>query len=117
MIRKLSVAILSLAMLAPLSAQGPYRVGGGVTAPKPITKVEASYTPEAKQARIEGSVLLKVVIDRTGVPHDIEVVRPLDSGLDANAVTAVSQWRFDPGRKDGLAVDVIASIEINFRLL
>jgi protein TonB len=118
MIRNLSIAAMLVAILTPLSAfQDPYKVGDGVTAPKPTTRVEPSYTEEAKRAKIEGSVTLRVVVDRNGVPRDIEVVKPLDAGLDEKARTAVSQWRFEPGTKDGQAVDVIANIEVNFRLL
>jgi protein TonB len=117
--RQICTLTLALAILiVPMSAyQEPYKVGNGVTIPKPITRVEPKYTEEAKQAKIEGTVALKVIIDKTGVARDIEVTKPLEPGLDANAITAVSQWRFDPGRKDGQAVDVIAVIEINFKLL
>jgi protein TonB len=118
MIRILSVGVMVVAMLAPLSAfQEPYKVGGDVTSPKVSTKVEPQYTEEAKTAKVEGAVVLSVVVDRTGVPRDIQVVKPLGSGLDESAKTAVSQWRFEPGTKDGQAVDVVASIEVNFRLL
>lgn len=118
MIRNLSVGVLLVAMLAPLGAfQEPYKVGGGVTVPKVLTRVDPKYTAEAKAAKVEGSVTLKVVVDRTGVARDIEVVKPLGAGLDESAVESVAQWRFDPGTKDGHAVDVIATIEVNFKLL
>jgi TonB family protein len=61
--------------------------------------------------------VLRCVIDEAGIAENIEVVRSLDPGLDANAVTAVTQFRFAPGKKDGKPVRVAASIEINFRLL
>jgi len=38
-------------------------------------------------------------------------------GLDEEAVSAVSQWRFEPGTKDGIPVPVAATIEVNCRLL
>jgi protein TonB len=118
MIRNLSVAILTVAMLSPLSAfQEPYAVGNGVSAPSPTVRVQPAYTAEAKAAKIQGTVTLRLVVDRNGEPRDVEVVKPLEPGLDLNAMQAVTQWRFEPGRKDGLAVDVIANIEINFRLL
>ena len=118
MFRTLSVGVMLVAILAPLSAfQEPYKVGGDVTSPTVSTKVDPKYTQEAKAAKVEGAVTLKLVVDRNGVPRDIEVVKPLGSGLDESAITAVSQWRFEPGTKDGQAVDVIANIEVNFRLL
>jgi outer membrane biosynthesis protein TonB len=45
------------------------------------------------------------------------VTQSLDTGLDLNAVTAVSQWLFAPGTKDGQPVDVGVTIVINFKLL
>ena len=50
------------------------------------------------------------------VARDITVVRSLEPGLDDKAVSAVQQWKFQPGAKDGQAVDVKATIEVNFRL-
>ena len=117
MIQKIAIPVLVLALLAPLSAfQGPYSVGNGVTAPKVISRVQAVYTAEAKQAKIQGTVTMKVVVDRSGIPRDIHVIKPLEPTLDRSAVEAVRQWTFEPGKKDGQAVDVIAAIEMNFRL-
>src|SRR5690606_27947819 len=82
----------ALVIALPLSAlQGErkvHRIGGDVSAPKPIYKVEPQYTSEARDARVEGAVLLSVVIDETGTISDIHVVRGLDEGLDNNAVEA-----------------------------
>jgi TonB family protein len=61
-------------------------------------------------------VVLSVVIGADGVPRDIEVKVSLDDGLDQNAVRAVEQWRFDPGKKKDESVAVQATIEVNFRL-
>jgi TonB family protein len=63
-------------------------------------------------------VLLKVVIDVDGRAKDIEVSKGLGLGLDEKAVEAVSAWRFKPGELQGGAlVPVMATIEINFKLL
>jgi TonB family protein len=93
-----------------------YKIGGDVSAPSIIYKVEPQYTQEARNAKITGTVLLSVIIDASGNPNNIQVVRGLDPGLDKNAIAAVSQWRFDPARKNDQAVTVQANIEINFRL-
>jgi TonB family protein len=98
-------------------AQGKvYKIGGEVSAPRIIHKVEPEYTPDAKDAKIEGQVSLQVEISSEGIAQNISVVKSLDPGLDANAVTAVSQWRFKPGMKDGEPVTVAARIEVNFHL-
>jgi TonB family protein len=115
-------ALLLMVALAWTVAEGqspdsdiPLRIGNGVTAPKIVYKVEPTYTPEARDARLQGTVLLSVVVGRDGVPSDIRVVRPL-AGLEDEAIEAVRRWRFKPGEKDGKPVSVIAQIEINFRL-
>jgi TonB family protein len=96
---------------------GVYKIGGGVSAPIPVFKPEPEYTDEARKAKWQGAVLLQVVIDESGVPQSIQVVRPLGLGLDQKAVEAVQKWRFKPGLKDGNPVPTSAVIEVNFRLL
>jgi len=96
---------------------GAYRIGGGVSAPSILYKVEPEYSEEARKAKFQGTVVLAVVVDEHGIPRDIRVQRPLGLGLDQKAVEAVEKWRFSPGRKDGKPVAVVAVIEVNFRLL
>lgn len=96
---------------------GAYRIGGGVSAPVILVKVEPEYSEEARKAKFQGAVLLSIVVDAEGRPQNIRVVRPLGMGLDEKAVEAVSKWRFRPGYKDGKAVPVQANVEVNFRLL
>ncbi len=47
----------------------------------------------------------------------MKVVAPLDPGLDVQAIRAVEQWRFEPGKIEGKPVRVAANVEVNFRLL
>jgi TonB family protein len=93
------------------------KVGNGVSQPSVISKVDPEYTPEAHDAKVEGPVLLSIVIGTDGKAHDINVVRKLGSGLDEKAVEAVQKWVFKPGYKDGEPVRVRAQIEVNFKLL
>jgi TonB family protein len=93
-----------------------YRIGEeGVTPPTVLSKTEPVYTDEARDAKIEGTVVLSLEIDMDGLAQNIEVTRSLDGGLDQSAVTAVQQWRFKPGEKNGKPVRVTAKIEVNFR--
>ncbi len=101
---------------APGSGGGVYRVGGGVSAPTLIRKVEPQYTEEARAARREGTVVLYVEIGPDGAATNIRVQRSLGLGLDERAIEAVKQWRFKPGEKEGQPVTVSATIEVNFRL-
>jgi TonB family protein len=96
---------------------GVYRIGGGVSAPQLVFKVEPEYSEEARKAKFQGTVVLYVVVDAQGLPRDLKVVRPLGLGLDQKAIEAVQKWRFKPGQKDGHPVAVSAQIEVNFRLL
>ncbi len=96
---------------------GAYQIGGGVSAPAVLFKVEPEYSEEARKARFQGTVLLVIVVDERGNPRDIRVIRPAGLGLDEKALQAVQQWRFSPGKKDGRPVAVQAMIEVNFRLL
>ncbi len=116
-----TVAAIAIGALLPLAAfqdPGVHRMGEpGLAAPKVLSKVDPVYTPEARDAKIEGTVVLKCVIGEDGRAGAIEVTRSLDAGLDTNAMAALAQWQFEPGRKDGKPVKVQATIEVNFRLL
>jgi len=102
--------------LQATTAPGTYRIGGGVSAPVPIYRVDPEYSEEARKAKWQGAVLLQALIDENGVPQTIFVARALGMGLDQKAIEAVQQWRFKPGTKDGQPVPVSANIEVNFRL-
>jgi TonB family protein len=95
----------------------PYRVGIGVTPPSLIYKVEPQYTDEARAAKYQGTAIVAVEIGPDGIARNMRVVRGLGLGLDERAFQAISQWHFKPGTKDGQPVTVMATIEVNFRLL
>jgi periplasmic protein TonB len=95
---------------------GPYRVGGGVSAPRPLFTPDPEYSEEARKAKYQGVVVLWLVIGSDGRPHEIRVARPLGMGLDEKAIEAVRTWRFDPAKKDGQPVAVQMNGEVSFRL-
>jgi protein TonB len=96
---------------------GTYRVGGGVIAPTLVKQVRPKYTSEALRDKIQGTVILEVVVGRDGIPAAIQVTRSLDPyGLDREAIEAVREWRFIPGRIGGTPVDVLVSVQLDFRL-
>ncbi|HRJ19315.1 MAG TPA: TonB family protein [Bryobacteraceae bacterium] len=102
----------------PGAAQGgAFRIGGGVSAPQPIFKVEPEYSEEARAAGFQGRVMLSTVIDAEGTPTQIKVVRPLGMGLDEKAIEALAKWKFRPATKEGKPVAVISNVEMSFRLL
>ncbi|HXE12064.1 MAG TPA: M56 family metallopeptidase [Bryobacteraceae bacterium] len=119
--------LMSMSFIAPITARtaavadkpagnGVYKIGGDVTAPTVLHKVEPQYTKAAAKKKIMGMTLLSLVIDADGQPQDIRVLRSLDPGLDQKAIEAVRQWTFEPGTKDGQPVAVKATIEVNFKL-
>jgi TonB family protein len=94
-----------------------FKVGGGISSPTLVHKVEPDYSDEARAALYQGTVVLAVTIDTDGTAQDMRVIRGLGLGLDEKALQAISQWKFKPGAKDGQPVPVMATIEVNFRLL
>jgi TonB family protein len=100
-----------------VNSRNVYRVGGGVTAPGLLYKVEPAYSEEARTAKYQGTVLLSIEVAPDGTAQNIAVQRGLGLGLDEKAIEAVRRWKFKPGMKDGEPVTVAATIEVNFRLM
>ena len=91
-------------------------VEGEVKAPRAIRKQPPKYTEAARQERIQGLVILRLVIDETGKVTDIEVLKGLPYGLTETAIAAVERWEFEPATHQGEPVSVLYNITINFRL-
>jgi TonB family protein len=81
-----------------------------------IKKAEPQYTPEARAARLQGTVVLSTIVDADGVPTEIKVTRGLGLGLDEKAVDCLDHWRFKPATSHGEPIPQKAIVEINFRL-
>ena len=120
---RLFVTVLALGAVVATTAQAQntrivYAPGNGVSLPVLLTEVKPNYTQEAKDARIQGTVLLECVVESDGRVGEVKVTRSLDAvlGLDQEAITAAKQWRFKPGEKDGKPVAVRVHIEIAFTL-
>ncbi|HVO99819.1 MAG TPA: M56 family metallopeptidase [Bryobacteraceae bacterium] len=94
---------------------GRIRVGGNVQAINLIKKVTPTYPPEAKLARIQGTVRFTATIGKDGAIIDLEVVsgHPL---LVESAKEAVSQWVYKPTLLNGNPVEVITQIDVNYTL-
>jgi TonB family protein len=109
-------AVVTIGLLSGQDADGVYKTGDGISAPKLIYKIDPSYTDVATAGKIAGTVTLQIVVGTDGLAHDIHVISGIGSGLDEQAVKAIEQWRFDPAIKEGEPVKVRAMIEVNFRL-
>ena len=95
---------------------GPYRPGSGITPPRLLREVKADYTEEARRRGLTGEVVLEIVVRRDGSVGDVKLLQGLGSGLDDRATQAVRQWRFTPADRQGIAVDVIVEVGVEFRL-
>ncbi|MCB0718064.1 MAG: energy transducer TonB [Bacteroidetes bacterium] len=77
---------------------------------------EIKYPALARQAGIEGRVIVQMVVDETGHPKDIVVLRGIGGGCDEEAIRAVSTMKFKPGKQRGRPVPVRYSVSVQFRL-
>lgn len=96
---------------------GAYRPGGAVIAPRVLSEVKPHYTSDALEQKIQGSVWLEVVVTPEGRAVDVHVARSLDpGGLDEEAINAVRQWLFEPGRLAGMPVNVRVTVVMDFSI-
>jgi TonB family protein len=94
-----------------------YKIGKDVSAPSLIYSVEPEF-PEAERKskdKFEGTSLIGLVVDETGTPRDVHVLRSLRADFDDKAVEAVEQYRFKPAMKAGEPVAVTLRVEVNFK--
>jgi protein TonB len=78
-----------------------------------IVKVQPVYPPLAKQARIQGVVILEAIIGKDGAVTEVKVIsgHPL---LQQAAIDAVSQWKYKPTLLNGEPVEVVTTVTVNF---
>jgi TonB family protein len=100
----------------PMVDTEPVLVGPDVAAPAVVFEVEPRYTEPARRACIEGTVILELILDTSGLVDSVTVLRGLPLGLTKNAVDAVSQWVFAPCTFHGEPVRARYILAIHFRL-
>ena len=103
------------------NAGGPAYPGvGDVSNPKlvPASKVVPKYPEKAFRAKVEGKVILQCVVRKDGSVGDIEVLEAPQEGLgfEDAAISAVRQWQYEPGLKDGRPIDVYFTVIVEFHL-
>jgi TonB family protein len=81
-----------------------------------IYRVEPEYTPDAREKKIAGTVVLTLTVDHEGLPQNIQVKKPLYPSLDQSAIEAARKMRFEPAIKDGLPVSMFITVEMNFHV-
>ncbi len=126
--RNITVAILSLSSLmlhaqantpaqTQVASNGPVqvkRVSTGVIAPKLIYKVDviADSNGTARMIGSECTVVVGMVVDKTGKPSDLKIIKSAGPGVDASVLTAVSQYRFTPGMVSNQPIATPLNLEL-----
>jgi TonB family protein len=99
----------------PPPPEAPVRVGGSVKPPAKIRDVNPVYPEEARAARVQGVVILEIVVDTLGQVSSARVLRGIPL-LENAAVDAVRQWLFEPTHLNGVPVPIIMTVTVNFTL-
>ena len=100
---------------APPVQRGPVRVGGDITAPALVSRVQPEYPPLAVSARVQGVVILEAVVDREGRVEEVKILRSIPL-LDAAAAAAVRQWRYSPLLLNGTPQRFVLTVTVSFSL-
>ena len=101
---------------APPTVQSrPAEIAAKVTPAEILSKPTPIYTEEARSKKIEGEVLLEVVLEASGKIRVLKVVRGLGHGLDEAATRAAQQIKYKPALSNGHAVDFPAVVHIVFQ--
>jgi protein TonB len=98
----------------PSTPAGPVRVGGRITAPALLHRVDPSYSAVAAGARLAGTVILEAVVDTSGCVQTVKVLRSAHAVLDREAVEALKQWRYKPLVLNGDPASFVLTVTFNF---
>ncbi|MCU1321057.1 MAG: TonB family protein [Acidobacteriaceae bacterium] len=95
----------------------PLRISTGVIAPKLIKSVNVEATSAALLTApgVNPIVIVSMVVDKTGTPQDLKIVRSVGNNLDRNVLAAVSQYRFAPGTLNNEATPIELNLEITLQ--
>ena len=91
------------------------RVGGDIKEPKKIKDAKPVYPPLAQTAKISGIVIIEAIIAKDGSIRDAKILRGMPMLNDA-ALEAVRQWRYTPTTLNGVPVEVVMTVTVNFTL-
>ena len=108
---------ITLEVDEPFDDDQVYRVGrDDVTPPSELRIVHPTYTEQARRERLQGKVILEVLMRKDGRTEVRNVVSGIGMGLDESAASAVRAWRFKPAMRKSRPVNVMVNIEVNFSL-
>lgn len=90
--------------------------GDGVTPPNLLHKTDPVYPEVARRGNYEATDLIGLIVDTSGAPGDVHIVRPVGMGMDEAAVDAVMHYRFAPATRDGHPVAAAVTVQVSFEL-
>ena len=85
--------------------------------PRVISRSEPEYSEEARRAGVNTTIVVSLVVNESGAPQDIKVVRGAGFGLDERAVHAIESLRFEPATKEGKPFPASTHVELHFSVL
>ena len=88
----------------------------GITRVKALYQPNPEYSERASRKKIQGTVLLSMIVTAEGTVRDPQVTRSLDKDLDKNAVECVKKWKFEPATRDGKPVASRVAVEVSFHV-
>jgi TonB family protein len=105
------------AFVAPAAAPQRIRIGGNVQAATLIRQTRPIFPASLQAQGIEGSVYLRAIISKNGIPESLTLAEPASHQEFADAaIEAVRQWRFQPTLLNGEPVEITTTIQVNFEL-
>jgi protein TonB len=100
---------------APPAPQQPVRIGGQISAPELLRRVEPVYPDIAVMAKVTGTVILEAMVATDGTVESVKVLRPVKF-LDGAAIDAVKQWRYKPLILNGMPVPFVLTVTLTFSI-
>jgi TonB family protein len=92
-----------------------YEISKGIKPPRAIDTPEPSFSDKALNARLRGTIYLRIVVDKTGRVSRVRLERALGYDMDELAMEKVKTWHFAPALRDGQPVAVAMKLEISIR--
>ena len=99
---------------APVAARAPVRIGGQITAPALLHRVEPTYPEMAQFAQLSGMVILEAVVGTDGCVESVKILRSRHLLLDKASKEALLQWRYSPLVLNGIPAAFVLTVTFNF---
>jgi TonB family protein len=101
----------------PATANEPVRMGGNVQVARLLKQPKPVYPDELQQQGVQGTVKIQMIISKTGVPENLLVIPSnIDQRFVQAALDSVREWRYQPTLLNGMPVEVLTTVDVNFTL-